>query len=271
MKYLLIIGYQLFEEYKTFPKVRVRVNDNLLDEFTCDNRKNTNVSSVEKVITEVEGEGGFKHTTVQNFEHSFNCPAKYKVYELDDASWAKNKRSSLTIEVFDNKSNYNNGFMNKRSLVCFNPIFLIRKDFLEDPEKLFKLIKYEAWAEAMFHCKRAISRWKWPGMTSYEVRAHDIRVSHEELCKGGETFAIKFDIIKKYNMRILCREGDTVQGIFHVENFFRAWLNGYLKKELVLQTQLAIRRDYIKEHLSAKPLNDDTEINVQMLDKTENK
>ena len=139
MKYLLIIGYQLFEEYKTFPKVRVRVNDNLLDEFTCDNRKNTNVSSVEKVITEVEGEGGFKHTTVQNFENSFNCPAKYKVYELDDYSWAKNKRSSLTIEVFDNKSNYNNGFMNRRSLVCFNPIFLIRKDFLEDPEKCLNL------------------------------------------------------------------------------------------------------------------------------------
>jgi len=271
MKYLLILGYQLFEEYKTFPKVRVRINDNLLDEFTCDNRKNRTVSCAEKTMTEVEGEGGFKHTTVQVFEHQFNCPAKYKVYELDDTSWAKNKRSTLKIEVFNNKSNYNNGFMNRKSLVSFNPIFLIRKDLIEDPEKLFRLIKYESWAEAMFPMKRPISRWKWPGMTSYEVRAHDIRSSHEDLCKGGDTFSIHFEIVKKYNMRILCKEGDTPEGIFHIENFFKAWLNGYLKKDLLLQTQLAVRRDLIKNNLSARTLDDDTEINVQMFDRTENK
>lgn len=271
MKYLLIIGYQLFEEYKTFPKVRVRVNNDLLDEFICDNRKATTISNTEKDVIEVAGEGGFKHTTVQSHEHSFSCPAKYKVYELDDASWSKNKRGSVQIEVLNNKSNYNNGFMNRKSLVSFNPIFLIRKDFLEDPEKLFKFIKYESWAGMMFPMKRAISRWKWPGMTSYEVRAQDIRSKHEDLCKGGETFSIRFEIVKKYNMRILCKEGDTPEGIFHVENFFKAWLNGYLKKKLLLQTQLAVRRDHIKKHLSATTLDDDTEINVQMIDQTENK
>ena len=240
MKYILILGYQLFEKNNTVPIIKVSLNDTLMEEFRCDNTASTEVTFKTKIIVDVTGEGGFKHKDTKSVYSQFQSPSKYKIYELDDENWPGENK--LKIEVNDNKSNYTNGFMNKKSLVSFNPIFLIRKDILLDKEKMFRLMKYEYWAEMMYPMKKAKQRWKWPGLSSYEHRGQDIRESHEELCKGGENFTLEFPIIKKYNMRVLCGVGSKPKGIFYIDNFFKAWYDSYLKQIHVQQTDLKVNR-----------------------------
>ena len=125
MKYYLIIGYQLLEKYRKFPTVRVRLNGQLVDEFLCDNEQTTEISVQRRFSKNMSGTcHNWKWDSTETSK--FMTPAKYKMIELDATSWPD--KGELTIEVSNNNSNYNNGFMTLRSIVWITPVILIRKD-----------------------------------------------------------------------------------------------------------------------------------------------
>ena len=230
MKYYLIIGYQLLEKYREFPTVRVHINGQLVDEFLCDNEQTTEVSIQTKHI--VNSHGTCFNKTWDSIETSkFMTPAKYKMIELDATSWPD--KGELTIEVSDNNSNYNNGFMTLRSIVWITPVILIRKDIHDNISILYRIMK-----KLRQELSRSGYKWDgpngletratWPGISPYSTREID-RESFEELHGGGE-FTLHFEIRKKHKTYILVVDSRPVKGYFCVDQFFLAWYEHHTKK-----------------------------------------
>ena len=230
MKYYLIIGYQLVEKHKEFPTVRVHINGQLVDEFLCDNEQTTEVSIQTKHIVNSHGTC-FNKTWDSTETSKFMTPAKYKMIELDATSWPD--KGELTIEVSDNNSNYNNGFMTLRSIVWITPVILIRKDIHDNISILYRIMK-----KLRQELSRSGYKWDgpngletratWPGISPYSTREID-RESFEELHGGGE-FTLHFEIRKKHKTYILVVDSRPVKGYFCVDQFFLAWYEHHTKK-----------------------------------------
>jgi len=158
-------------------------------------------------------------------------PAKYKMIELDATSWPD--KGELTIEVSDNNSNYNNGFMTLRSIVWITPVILIRKDIHDNISILYRIMK-----KLRQELSRSGYKWDgpngletratWPGISPYSTREID-RESFEELHGGGE-FTLHFEIRKKHKTYILVVDSRPVKGYFCVDQFFLAWYEHHTKK-----------------------------------------
>ena len=126
------------EKNKDFPTIRVNVNGQLVDEFVCDNEQSIEVS--ERVIeNKCNGSKYLKHRIDRIDHHKFLIPKKCRVIELDTSSWST--EGEISINVSNNKSNYNNGFMSKRSMVSLEPVFLISKDMYHDRNSLYRIFK----------------------------------------------------------------------------------------------------------------------------------
>ena len=231
MKYYLIIGYQLLEKHKEFPTVRVYINEQLIDEFECDNEQATEISIQERAEVKAYGKC---HTmgrdTIDTFKYS--TPAKYKVIELDSSTWLDN--GELMIEVSNNNSNYNNGFMNKRSIVSFGTILLIRKDVLDDKSKMLRIIKKFYYSERNLHLRNRRSSWslqgnqpRWPGLSNYPGEHLGFQDSIS-LTSGGN-FNLQCKIKKKHKMHILIKDTVETKGYFCMDRFFVAWYQYYSK------------------------------------------
>lgn len=231
MKYYLIIGYRLIEKNKNFPLVRVSVNDNFIDEFYCDNEKNSAIESWHTSSKVNENESYQKKV-----EYCLNVPAKQKILELDSAAWPE--QCNLCIEILKNPSNYSNGFVSKRSLVIFSPIYLIAKSLYNDKGKfmkaLHKLFRYrENFFEFTdFPKKYYKNKWAWPGV-------HDSPV--QEMFGGDQK--IYFKINKKLNFYYLTgsdSENLDEKGLPNTGLFFYAWANHHLKiqKELTYEDRV---------------------------------
>ena len=138
MKYYLIIGYQLLEKYREFPTLRVHINGQLVDEFLCDNEQTKEISVQRRFSKNMSGTcHNWKWDSTETSK--FMTPAKYKMIELDATSWPD--KGELTIEVSNNNSNYNNGFMTLRSIVWITPVILIRKDIHDNISILHRIMK----------------------------------------------------------------------------------------------------------------------------------
>jgi len=230
MKYYLIIGYQLLEKYRKFPTVRVRLNGQLVDEFLCDNEQTTEISVQRRFSKNMSGTC-FNKTWDSIETSKFMTPAKYKMIELDATSWPD--KGELTIEVSDNNSNYNNGFMTLRSIVWITPVILIRKDIHDNISILYRIMK-----KLRQELSRSGYKWDgpngletratWPGISPYSTREID-RESFEELHGGGE-FTLHFEIRKKHKTYILVVDSRPVKGYFCVDQFFLAWYEHHTKK-----------------------------------------
>ena len=230
MKYYLIIGYQLLEKYREFPTLRVHINGQLVDEFLCDNEQTKEISVQRRFSKNMSG-------TCHNWNwdstetSKFMTPAKYKMIELDATSWPD--KGELTIEVSDNNSNYNNGFMTLRSIVWITPVILIRKDIHDNISILYRIMK-----KLRQELSRSGYKWDgpngletratWPGISPYSTREID-RESFEELHGGGE-FTLHFEIRKKHKTYILVVDSRPVKGYFCVDQFFLAWYEHHTKK-----------------------------------------
>ena len=230
MKYYLIIGYQLLEKYRKFPIVRVRLNGQLVDEFLCDNEQTTEISVQRRFSKNMSGTcHNWKWDSTETSK--FMTPAKYKMIELDATSWPD--KGELTIEVSDNNSNYNNGFMTLRSIVWITPVILIRKDIHDNISILYRIMK-----KLRQELSRSGYKWDgpngletratWPGISPYSTREID-RESFEELHGGGE-FTLHFEIRKKHKTYILVVDSRPVKGYFCVDQFFLAWYEHHTKK-----------------------------------------
>jgi len=230
MKYYLIIGYQLLEKYRKFPTVRVRLNGQLVDEFLCDNEQTTEISVQRRFSKNMSGTC-FNKTWDSIETSKFMTPAKYKMIELDATSWPD--KGELTIEVSNNNSNYNNGFMTLRSIVWITPVILIRKDIHDNISILYRIMK-----KLRQELSRSGYKWDgpngletratWPGISPYSTREID-RESFEELHGGGE-FTLHFEIRKKHKTYILVVDSRPVKGYFCVDQFFLAWYEHHTKK-----------------------------------------
>ena len=230
MKYYLIIGYQLLEKYREFPTVRVRLNGQLVDEFLCDNEQTTEISVQRRFSKNMSGTC-FNKTWDSIETSKFMTPAKYKMIELDATSWPD--KGELTIEVSNNNSNYNNGFMTLRSIVWITPVILIRKDIHDNISILYRIMK-----KLRQELSRSGYKWDgpngletratWPGISPYSTREID-RESFEELHGGGE-FTLHFEIRKKHKTYILVVDSRPVKGYFCVDQFFLAWYEHHTKK-----------------------------------------
>ena len=225
MKYYLIIGYQLLQKHKTYPTIRLSINDNFISEFDCDNQKTTQVTTTHHetrgvFYPEVSDDAQFKSNITQ--EKTFTLPCKFKTFELDSESWHDN--SKLRIDISNNNSDYANGFMGKKSLVGFRPIYLIPKMICDNEKKIIKLAKNACnICSAYFYKNSNSKRWTWPGL--YDID------SYSEYF-GGNTKLV-LNIKKKQNFFILTPDGSqnlSMVGLPQISRFFFAWMNAYWGK-----------------------------------------
>ena len=238
MKYYLIIGYQLLEKYKQLPTVRVCLNGQLVDEFLCDNEQTTEILVQSRFSKNMSGTcHNWKWDSVETSRYM--TPAKYKMIELDATSWPD--KGELTIEVSDNNSNYNNGFMTLRSVVWITPVILIRKDLHDNISVLYRIMK-----KLRQELTRSGYDWPgpngletratWPGISPYSTREID-RESFEELHRGGD-FTLHFEIRKKHKTHILVVDSRPVKGYFRVDRFFLAWYEHHTKRSFNLTEKI---------------------------------
>jgi len=226
MNYYLIFGYQLCEKNKDFPTIRVNVNGQLVDEFVCDNEQSIEVSE-RTIENKCNGSKYLKHRIDRIDHHKFLIPKKCRVIELDTSSWST--EGEISINVSNNKSNYNNGFMSKRSMVSLEPVFLISKDMYHDRNLLHRIFKKTFAFERQFwyHDWRKSDRQTWPGFSAYP-RWYNEEAETEFNPRGGD-FEIKFNIVKKHKTFILVKDGISPKGFFHVNQTFLAWYQHYTR------------------------------------------
>lgn len=265
MKYSLIIGHQLFEKNNDkFPTVRVTLDGRFVDEFTCDNEESTQLQLYEEKFVEIKGDHGYNFKQLRLFKTEYRSPKKFTVIELDSSNWPSH--SKLSIEVLDNASNYNNGFMTKRSMVLINPVFLIKTDLLHDKNKMQRIMQYEEMAYVhptllRKRGKKIVSRWRWPGRTAYPVCMDTNGIfwrvldACEYSSKGGN-FKTNFNIVKKHKGYILQQTEAAIDhdddqstrmppinGIFRIDDFFRAWYQSYSKEKFIARYGATYNRD----------------------------
>lgn len=276
MKYSLIIGYQLFEKNQDkFPTVRVTLDGRFVDEFKCDNEDSTQLPLYEEKFVEIKGDHGYNFRQLRLFKTEYRSPKKFTVIELDASDWPT--LGTLSIEVLGNTSNYNNGFVTKRSLVLINPVFLIETDLLNDKNKMQRLMQYEEMAIThpdmmKRQGKRIVSRWRWPGRTAYPECMDTNGIfwryldDNEYSTKGGN-FTVNFNVVKKHKGYILQQtdvaldhEDDKsirmppINGIFRIDDFFRAWYQTYCNDKFITRYSAVYNRnDESIRHLEVAP------------------
>jgi len=227
MKYYLFLGYQIIEKNSKLPKVKIFNDSILIDEFFCDNESSTTIESVYKEQQKNIGPYG-NHTVKQNYEFSFDTPKKMKLYELDSSSWHSD--SEIKIQVCDNKSNYNNGFMTKSSMVLLNPVFLIPKWLYEDKTSMEKIFLKSArllghmpgWHNMDISADMSMdisdSREQWPGFCTTSESLPDM----QDLCSGGD-FERTFKIRHKHGLFFITKAHKHKVGFFKLDRFTHAW------------------------------------------------
>jgi len=224
MKYYLFIGYQLFEKNIKYPSVKIYNDNTLIDEFVCDNESSASIESVydekvEEIV--INGKRSVNHKSIR----TFTTPNKVKVYEIDSSSW--HEESVIKIQVINNKSNYNNGFMNKRSMVLIDPVFLMPRSLYEDKdtvEKIFlktsKLKGKVPGIQKIAHRPRII----WPGHCNHSDTENEIENSanHQYFFSGGD-FEQTLNIRRKHGIYFATQKEKNPIGFFHVDDFTHAW------------------------------------------------
>ena len=263
MKYNLIIGYQLSEKHLEFPTARIFVNRVLVDEFLCDNEESTEITTTCTNQFDVSGSGGYRQKYLRTETYNYLIPKKFKVYELDSSTWPN--KGKLTIEVINNKSNYNNGFISKHSIVAFNPLFLIPKDLLDDKETMYRIMNHEMWAGYKRILRSSQERCRWPGLSFYTSKNTESDSAVERIRSGGN-FNLEFNVVKKHGVFILAPKDITVKGILLVETFFRAWYQHYTKQVFSQNSKVAFSRD-VKVHDQVRNMNLDISIDEKSSNK----
>jgi len=198
----------LFEKNKSAPTVKISINDRFIGEFICDNEKMVEASvsherDVANTYDTTLGSG-----SIQKQTRYWSLPAKLQKFELDSTDW--NDSTKLDIQITNNKSNYNNGFVSKRSLVTLNPIYLIPAHLLDDTAKMSRLLK-KSWqvSEGHFKTPNRKSRpdiekaaavrqdkWQWPGEYSDEPKLYggDCKIKLKIKCKNKLYYVTNQDI-----------------------------------------------------------------------------
>ena len=114
MKYYLIIGYQLFEKNESFPTIRIHIDNTFLDEFECNNIESKTLSMT-RHNNVMDKQEFFAWKREQSLTDEYTVPKAFKLYEIDTAKW-NDQPKHIQLQVTNSYSNYNNGFVSKRSI-----------------------------------------------------------------------------------------------------------------------------------------------------------
>ena len=243
MKYYIIVGYCHSEKYKEYPTVTVSVNGTLIEEFVADNEDTKEITTKWNMRQDIKDIGKYNLIREQDWTLGFNTTTKHKIIEVETDDWPE--QGELELKVSNNNSDYNNGFVSKRSIITLQPIVLINKDLFHNKALMQRLFNKMARVEEVGvtstpstkvtddgeiedrQLKRTDNetRTRWPGVTSY--RLHGAPVVN--LTRGGN-FNVKLKIIKKHKTFLLATDKWNMRGYFFTDLFFSAWYQ-YISKE----------------------------------------
>lgn len=244
MKYNLIIGYQVFERNKDLPVISVFLDGSLLDQFDCDNEQSIEVS-IREEFNVVDEYNCYKRGCSSTRVYKYSSPAKYKIIEVDSSNWTDHGK--LTIEVSSNKSNYNNGFMTKRSMVCISPVFLMSKDIDADQSVLQRITKRSQRAKILIPSTIIDNALTWPGITQHPDR------EDQRYMGQGDNFKLHFDIRKKHRTHVIVKDDTIPKGYFVIDRFATAWLQHHYNNYFdfvtnVINTSIANNDPLVVKH-----------------------
>lgn len=135
MKYILFLGF-ISNIYRKKPTVRIRLNDNLLDEFDLDDNK-INVTKY--------GDLRFRGDSLLPGSNYLRSKAQLRFYNIN---LENDNEVCIKIDVRNDDNNYSNGFMTKLTTIFLEYIFLV-------PEKYFTNFNYY-WKKYKLRVRRRV-------------------------------------------------------------------------------------------------------------------
>ena len=223
MKYYLIIGYQLFEKNQSFPKIRVNIDNTFLDEFECNNIESKTLSMTRHNDV-MDKQEFFAWKRLQSLTDEYTVPKAFKLYEIDTAKW-NNQPKHIQLQVTNSYSNYNNGFVSKRSMVLITPVYFMPKELVDEPKKMFKLIERSFSILAQSKWQAHFRSYQWPGIF-FSTKEGEGPI-HQP--KGGE-FNLDFKLQRKHKTWLLTGGQEKIIGYPRFSNFLFAWYQHIIKK-----------------------------------------
>ena len=237
MSYVLFLGFKS-SIYKKAPTIRISLDDFFLDEFVVESIKNdSNHEDINnyqlysndfiKIIKKQEKTNPIPPHKFypKNLKNFFPNYENFRIFELDKKIIESKDDHKLLIEIFNNDSNYTNGFMNKSTLVALTNIHVIPKDILSNLDRFFDL------------CNLAIKEWRATHFTedfiknSYKIKPNVFNLIHYNAIKTGNSWTLPW--YRKSNNK----KEDTIPyawigGNGHYEFFFPNQLVMYDKNTI---------------------------------------
>ena len=239
----------------------------LIDDFICENEKG---STLKMTFFENNSIKGPFVDTEMNFDiqQKYCSASSTKVYELDSAQW--HDSSKIKIQVSNNNSDYNNGFMSKRNILLLSPVFLIPKKVFDDSKVMETILERSCNSKGkipgqvkdyVMDPTAPMERVHWPGYT----RCGDFNIAVPNfLMAGGDTEFI-FHIRKKHKIHFISLLENNKNGYFHIDDFTMAWYQWIKKYKFYfhgvqqsnIEENKVIRSGYIDQNAQLKNSNED--------------
>ena len=235
MKYNLIVGYQLLEKHLNFPTIRVYLNGRMIDEFEANNENSLDISLVYNEIVRYQ-QLTRRNSVKKNITLTYSTPSKFKMYELDSELFTN--KGSLTFEIINNRSDYNNGFIKNRSMLLLSPVFLVPKSVFDDKKLIERIIRKSELLKGLPgsilpEITPSKERVTWPGYCNHTESDPQ---SDDWLVKAGD-FTMTFNIVKKYGIHFITNVENAPKGFFWIERFFHAFYQWYTKKKFYINCE----------------------------------
>jgi hypothetical protein len=200
MRYLLVVGFAC-EVYRKEPRARIYINNQLIDEFYIQHHKDTFTTAAKKSWGDTHILQPYSYTERENIK--INCLPPVRFYEIEIDQ--KQNQAELYIEIKNDDSNYNNGFMTNSTLLQLQACYFFPLDkkiisrLFEIRKKNF-IKKNYAWYRSN---KNIIFRpnendMQWQGENTQTFKFTD--VSNLNKIGGNGHFICKF--VKKYGIFI---------------------------------------------------------------------
>lgn len=218
MKYILVLGI-IFKKYRNPAKVKIMLGGNFLDAFTLEKDYLYSENIMSMIDREWYNRMNCTHWLKLSKDKDFkkdldpwmNMPKLFKVYHVTE----QNLHGHLEIEVQNDNSDYNNGFVSKSSTVSFPIIALFPSHLCRNKgEGLMKMYRriarlFEKHVEPNFADKDLDkSAIQWPLVRRIYVERQNNKyetssIKNFEWDKLGGSFTAKIDIKTKHKIKFL--------------------------------------------------------------------
>ena len=235
MKYFLILGIE-FQKYKKPATITIHVGDKFIDTFQLDRDFPRTSDVIRRLETKWYYHFDRSHWLTRpskiNWWKNEGLPTIFKVYELED----RDVDGKITIDVDNDNSDYNNGFMKNSSLIKLALTALVKKRSLEKSGKhlmddLFTL-EMELWNNRLRKSESNETAKRWPVADCFMViRDYDLYEQsrmRDRWCWLGGSFRAEFDLVKKQNGKYLGQirrgwNGESCRTIHPADLFIASW------------------------------------------------